>query len=168
MYAKIENGAAVEYPLFEGDLERRFPQYRFPLDDPKSIEFNGGKIIPEGYVNVIQSLTPTDDYRLIYNMVMPVKVDGVWRQSFTTEPRVGEDLDKYKNFASNNLRKERDALLAESDRYVVSDRWEKYSDQQKLEWSDYRQELRDVTTQADFPSTVIWPIKPLAFSIKVL
>ena len=36
----------------------------------------------------------------------------------------------------------------------------KLTAEQKTEWSVYRQELRDVTSQSD-PKNIIWPSKPL-------
>jgi len=51
-------------------------------------------------------------------------------------------------------RKKRDALLAETDHYALSD----------VTMSDamatYRQALRDVPQQTDFPTSITWPTKP--------
>jgi len=52
------------------------------------------------------------------------------------------------------IRTERDKLLAECDWRGVSDLT--MSD----EWKLYRQALRDITSQATFPSEVAWPTKP--------
>jgi len=54
------------------------------------------------------------------------------------------------------IRKRRDALLAETDAECLSDR----TPAQEL--LDYRQALRDVSSQTGFPSSVTWPIKPSA------
>lgn len=31
----------------------------------------------------------------------------------------------------------------------------------KVAWAQYRQELRDITNQLDYPTVIIWPINPL-------
>ena len=50
--------------------------------------------------------------------------------------------------------KERNALLAASDWWAVSDRT---MTQAQI---DYRQALRDITDQDGYPSNVTWPVKP--------
>jgi hypothetical protein len=63
---------------------------------------------------------------------------------------------------SESVRGQRNALLAASD-------WTQLADAQLetegLEaWTQYRQLLRDVSTQAGFPTNVIWPAAPKATS----
>ena len=54
------------------------------------------------------------------------------------------------------IRAERDARIAASDWTQVRD----IPDALALKWQPYRQALRDVTKQADFPETVTWPEVP--------
>lgn len=58
------------------------------------------------------------------------------------------------------VRTERNRLLAESDSMVLPDRWEALTAEQKAAWTAYRQELRDLTAQSGFPSSVVWPVSP--------
>jgi hypothetical protein len=64
----------------------------------------------------------------------------------------------YDTFVNNGLaksaRNKRDVLLKETDHYALSD--VTMSDNMKT----YRQALRDVPQQTDFPSTISWPTKP--------
>ena len=56
------------------------------------------------------------------------------------------------------VRKERDALLAECDWVTI-----KGADTNTPvdeAWATYRQALRDITTQDGFPYSVTWPTKP--------
>ena len=53
---------------------------------------------------------------------------------------------------------QRNSLLAESD-------WTQLADvpltvEQKAEWANYRQHLRDITSQTGFPENINWPLKP--------
>jgi len=52
-------------------------------------------------------------------------------------------------------RAERDSLLTASDWTQVAD-----APVDKAAWATYRQALRDIPAQADFPNTVPWPTKP--------
>jgi uncharacterized protein YqfA (UPF0365 family) len=52
------------------------------------------------------------------------------------------------------IRSERDFLISETDWWALSD--VSMTDAQ----AEYRQALRDITSQADFPENIVWPIKP--------
>jgi len=51
------------------------------------------------------------------------------------------------------VRKQRGALLIESDSMALADRI-------TSDWTTYRQALRDVPAQAGFPTNVTWPTEP--------
>jgi len=56
----------------------------------------------------------------------------------------------------NLIKKQRLELLQNSD-------WTQLSDVQlstKQEWANYRQQLRDITTQSGYPFNVVWPTPP--------
>ena len=63
--------------------------------------------------------------------------------------------------ALQQIRKDRDLLLAESDIKVMVDRWFAMSDSKKTEWSLYRQVLRDLPASTTDPFNPVWPVKPL-------
>jgi len=56
----------------------------------------------------------------------------------------------------NNLRKERQALLADSDWRLLEDS----GVTNKEEWKTYRQALRDLPANTTDPTNVTWPTKP--------
>jgi hypothetical protein len=64
----------------------------------------------------------------------------------------------YDTFVNNGLaksaRSKRDVLLKETDHYALSDVT------MSSEMTTYRQALRDVPQQTDFPGTISWPTKP--------
>ena len=53
-------------------------------------------------------------------------------------------------------RRKRDGLLMTSDWTQVND-----SPVDKSAWATYRQLLRNVPSQAEFPNTIVWPTKPV-------
>ena len=81
-----------------------------------------------------------------------------------TEPRsridkivsgqIVEDADEVSNVNAENIRFERDNLLAATDWMGSADRTMTQTER------DYRQALRDITNQEGFPDNVIWPEKP--------
>ena len=55
---------------------------------------------------------------------------------------------------ADNVRLKRDFLLQDTDWWAVADR------NMTQEQIDYRQALRDITSQSGFPDNVVWPVKP--------
>ena len=63
-------------------------------------------------------------------------------------------MSDFEEALKKGVRGERNALLAETDWWAVSDRTMTQAE------IDYRQALRDVPAQAGFPDNVTWPTKP--------
>jgi len=70
----------------------------------------------------------------------------------TGKSRTIDEVEAIETAAS--VRKERDALLTETDWWANSD--VRMTDKQRA----YRQALRDVTKQEGFPIDITWPTKP--------
>jgi len=94
--------------------------------------------------------------------------DVVTGQSFVIEgnevvqyeqirPKTESEIEYEQNLMWQNIRNQRNILLLESDWTQLSD--SPLSDEKKVEWQTYRQELRDITSQQD-PFNIIWPTKP--------
>ena len=76
-------------------------------------------------------------------------IDGVETEVTETEAQALKI-----SLTENGIRSQRNALLAETDWWAVSDRTMTQAE------TDYRQALRDVPAQAGFPDNVTWPTKP--------
>lgn len=87
---------------------------------------------------VIETLSHTNLQKLV--CIPPVLKDG--------KVYVIEVVDKTKDEIDEEkfveVRKCRDDFLKDSDIYVMSDRWDQYTEQKKTEWRVYRQTLRDL------------------------
>ena len=59
------------------------------------------------------------------------------------------------------LRRERDVLLAKTDRYALPD-WPHETLAKQTEWIEYRQALRDLPTVTEDPANPVWPAQPTA------
>jgi len=141
MYAKVTNDTIDQYPYTVGDLRRDNPNTSFP------------RVIPtdtlEEYGLVVVQKTPQPDFDQLTHRVKettPVLESGVWKQVWTTEAYPDAD---------QRVRQHRDKLLTKSD-------WTQLPDApvDASAWSTYRQALRDVPQQADFPADVTWPEEP--------
>lgn len=80
-------------------------------------------------------------------------VNGIW--GVVNQSYIDEITNKKLNDKKQLVRTERNARLQESDWTQVSD-----SQVDKQAWATYRQALRDITQQTDFPESVIWPTQP--------
>lgn len=65
--------------------------------------------------------------------------------------------EKDYNETAAYIRKERDALLYATDKYIIDDY--PISSEEKAKVLEYRQELRDLPEQEGFPYNVVWPTK---------
>lgn len=68
----------------------------------------------------------------------------------------GEDWESPTSVKAERVRSIRNGLLQETDYIMLPD----YPLQDKTQWENYRQQLRDITEQAGFPDNVVYPIKP--------
>ena len=82
------------------------------------------------------------------------KIDGKWYMKW-------EILDKRKEFANNpdyaeNLLEERNKRLYQTDWWALTENANSYTKERKK----YRQDLRDLTKQPNFPFVIDWPEYP--------
>lgn len=66
--------------------------------------------------------------------------------------------EKNNEILSAEIRHKRDILLKDTDKYVLPDF--PISEEQKAKVLEYRQALRDITKQDNFPKSVMYPIMP--------
>ena len=80
--------------------------------------------------------------------------------TFTAPPRKLVPLEQL----SKGIRERRNVLLQESDWVVTKAVEQNAVDglgiQVPMVWVNYRQDLRDLPAQSDFPNNVLWPQKP--------
>ena len=79
--------------------------------------------------------------------------DGIW--TVLDQTGYNETLQRHKDKTAIVVRQDRDKKLVASDWTQVAD-----APVDKAAWATYRQGLRDISTQAEFPLTVVWPTQP--------
>jgi 2',3'-cyclic-nucleotide 2'-phosphodiesterase (5'-nucleotidase family) len=153
-YIKHKNGLIEQYPYFLSRLEIDFPSTSFPLN-PSLTELSGHGI------DVVEPTTPPllDSRTQKAEQTNPVGVfvDNAWKWTQTwgvIDLTVDEKTELYA-LHSNVVRSERNAKLSATDWTQVAD-----APVDQAAWATYRQALRDITTQADFPWSIEWPKMP--------
>jgi hypothetical protein len=148
-YARVENGAVVEYPVHAGQIKERYPNISF------SIPFSP----PDGYEEVGQGVYPTYDINThrVWEST-PVRINGVLRQTWVVEPLSQQELNQRAASKADSVRQQRNQRLSATD-------WTQLLDSPvnaRAAYTTYRQALRDLPTQTGFPWNVIWPQEPNA------
>jgi hypothetical protein len=86
---------------------------------------------------------------------MPQLVDGAWTMTKTVVDKDAEQIAADTASKSVEVRNKRNELLSSSDWTQVLD-----APVDRTTWANYRQALRDITDQAGFPFSVVWPSQP--------
>jgi len=101
-----------------------------------------------------QAVIRVDDFG---NVVAYFPGDAGYDDAAAQVTGVAGEITKRKPFTAEEMRAERDKLLAECDYRMVPDApWNTSA------WATYRQALRDVTLQPGFPDDITWPQTPSA------
>ena len=149
MYAKIENNRIVEWPIV--NLSQRFPQISFP-------EVVGINSLPKGIVFIASAVIPaynTNTHSI--RLKEPALVQGSWIQTYEVLPLSNEEIVERNLTLVNSIRENRNRKLIESDWTQVLD-----AKVDQVAWAAYRQSLRDITSQAGFPTNIVWPTPPIS------
>ena len=146
-YARIEQNAVVEYPIYEGDIRLRYSNVSFPTSF----------VAPEGYELVADVTPPAYDYRNNVDEGTPVLINGTWTRNWLVTPASDEQIAERTAVQWDSVRAERNKKLSDCDWTQLDDT--PLSNTQKQAWATYRQELRDITTQTD-PFAIVWPVEP--------
>jgi hypothetical protein len=147
-YILVENGEVKGYPQ---PLPRNWADvsnfYLLEDEQVRSYGWYPVRFVPaektDNDVVIGQSFVIEGDEVVQYEQIRP-----------KTESEIAEET----NQKWQNIRSQRNSLLSESDWTQLPD--SPLSSEKKTEWSVYRQELRDVTSQSD-PNNIIWPVKPV-------
>ena len=147
MYLRIID-EVINYPYTHQDLKAAHRNIIFPniIDEQVMIQFN--------LYEVRQTPKP-NDYTKNITEGTPVLTDGVYYQNWIQTDASQSEIDYRLENQWGVVREIRNELLAECD-------WTQLSDiptETKSIWSEYRQSLRDITSQTN-PFSITWPVKP--------
>ena len=144
MIAIVQNNEIVN----TGTLQSLFPNVCFPRTGPNDAWKTDNGVVDIVYTRSFDAATQHLE-----------TVDAYLEDGVVYSVRVVTNSDEYNAERASaqwgSVRNERDMYLQESDWTQLSD----VSSVDKTAWATYRQQLRDITTQAD-PFNITWPTKP--------
>jgi|APGre2960657423_1045063.scaffolds.fasta_scaffold12159_3 hypothetical protein len=133
------------------DIRIFYPNVSFPTEGLTK------EIIDSFETYEVVERLPCLNIEKIINIPATLKED---RKVYTVDvvPKTKEEIDQEKFI---EVRQTRVVLLDVSDIYVVSDRWDQYTEEKKSEWRIYRQTLRDLPQiYANNIHSVVYPQMP--------
>jgi hypothetical protein len=151
-YVKITNGSVDTFPYTIGQLRRDNPNVSFPRQVSDEI------LASYGVYSVTVEAAPSINNRTqnATRNDTPTGSGSTWTLGWTTTAKTAEETTAYDDAMAADKRATRDAKLAETDFYALSDVT------MSAEMTTYRQALRDITTHANWPNLADddWPTKP--------
>lgn len=141
----------INNEFFIDDIRIFYPNVSFPTEGLTK------EIIDSFETYEVVERLPCLNIEKIINIPATLKED---RKVYTVDvvPKTKEEIDQEKFI---EVRQTRVVLLDVSDIYVVSDRWDTYTDAKKEEWRTYRQTLRDLPQiYANNIHSVVYPQMP--------
>lgn len=147
LIAKVQDSQVLEV----ADYRAMFPNTSFPPSGPTEsfMVENGllGVTVWKPHDHEAEKLVPA----------APYIEDG---QVFTVDvaPLTDEELQARTDSKAASIRADRNARLAACDWTQLDDA--NLDNALRLEWRNYRQALRDISTQPGFPHEVAWPLRP--------
>jgi hypothetical protein len=148
-YAKLNSENNVErYPYTLTDLKFDTPSTSFPteIDEETATFFN---------LVLVKPTTPPKENHAVNLERTAILQGSEWVEKWVKTPATDKQIEERTAACANDTRKKRNQLLAECDWTQLPDSPASYAT-----WATYRQELRDVTTQAGFPWEMVWPEAP--------
>ena len=147
-YIRIKNGN-IEYPYTLEKLRKDEYNISFPSDLTK-------EILGEYDVYEVVYTPKPNDYTKTITESIPTLTDGVYYQNWESVNASESEIEDRIQQKWAEIREHRTELLKECDWTVLSD--SPLSDTLSS-WTQYRQELRNITSQEN-PFNIVWPTQP--------
>lgn len=149
-YVRINEDNTVNYPYTISDLRLDYPNTSFP-------EIITVDVLNSFSVYTVNEVSKGDEYTKNYEEGIPNLINSVYYQNWIVTDATQEEVQQRINNKWAETRSIRNQYLLESDWTQLDDA--PFNTTKKNEWKNYRQDLRDVTTQPD-PFNIVWPTKP--------
>lgn len=146
MYVKASNQTVEKFPYTIGDLRKDNPNVSFPKHPQPELLAEWGV-----YPVKAGDIPATAPNEIAEQNEQPTYQNGEWILEYTVRDMDASEIERI----SDLVRAERNARLSECDWTQLPDA--PLTDAEKASWAAYRQDLRDITDQAEFPFNVQWP-----------
>jgi hypothetical protein len=157
MLIKLENGIPVGNPIDEKNFRTLHNNTSFP----RSLTVDC--VEPFGYGLYQYTRPPVPGTHFKVEETVPVKnSDGIYMQTWETKAMSAEEIEKSTELKKVEIKRLRDEKLKASDWTMMYDVREndRYSDEFIQAWLNYREDLREISTQKGYPWNIRWPIEP--------
>ena len=147
MYLRIID-EKINYPYSIPQLREAYPNVSLPaeLTNESLIEWD---------MYVVNPTPMPNDYTKNITEGTPVLTNGIYYQNWIQTNASQSEIDYRLENQWFIIRQTRNELLVECDWTQLAD----VSAETKSIWSEYRQSLRDITSQTN-PFSITWPVKP--------
>lgn len=155
-FAFVESNTITTYPVSTSDVRARFPNVSFPTN---LNSLSTSDLAEYGVVSVVTEPRPSyDENTQSIAEGAPVLNAGVWRQTWNISSLPADTIAAKLAAREATQRIRRDQELDSCDWIVTMHK--ELGTTIPAAWKTYRQELRDVPSQAGFPDNITWPTKP--------
>ncbi len=157
MLVKLENGIPVGNPIDEKNFRKLYNNTSFPRS------LTTDCVEPFGYGLYQYTKPPVPGRHFKVEETVPVRnSDGIFMQTWETGAMSAEEIEKSTELKKLEIKRLRDEKLRGSDWTMMYDvrENERYSDEFIQGFLDYREKLRDIPSQKEYPWNVRWPIEP--------
>ena len=148
LLVKATDSTVEQYPYSLGLLRKDNPNTSFPKQ-PSVADMAAFNVYP-----VTETFPTVGDGQHLIKVWTPTLVSGDWVLAHEAVDLTSDEVSEATAVLAANIREERNKRLAATD-------WTGNSDvTMTIAMTAYRTLLRNLTTQADFPTAINWPIKP--------
>tara|TARA_R110002072_G_scaffold278559_1_gene440399 strand:- start:154 stop:603 length:450 start_codon:yes stop_codon:yes gene_type:complete len=148
LLVKATNDTVQQYPYSIGLLRKENPNTSFPKQ-VSAADMASFNVYP-----VTETFPTVSDTQKLVKVWTPTLVGGDWVLAHEAVDLTSDDIAEATAVLAANAREQRDALLAATDFYALSDVV------MTSEMTTYRSDLRAVPAQSEFPTTINWPTAP--------
>ena len=153
MYVKITDGQIEKFPYSINDLRNENKETSFPKNPSASILAEWGVYA----VKISERPQISANEKAEQNSI-PFFENDEWILGWTVNEKPQEQINQETESKITSIRLQRNGLLSQCDWTQLTD--SPLTDTEKSEWAVYRQALRDITTQPNFPENISWPTEP--------
>ena len=151
LYVKAIDSQIVAYPYTQTDLIRDNPSTSFPSGGISLASLAEWNVFPVHFAD--QPEVAPLAQRVVE--LAPMYDGQSWIQQWAVEALSQDEINANTAQQAAAVRADRNGRLAATDWTQIAD-----STAVKPAWAAYRQALRDVPSQAEFPQSVTWPEQP--------
>lgn len=154
LYIKIENGSPVGYPLSESMVRELLPSVSLPA----IIDLD--ELVTLGFAEYRRTFAPEAGVFQIVDEVQPEFDGRIVTQKFEVRAMTDQEKETATQKQLQESRAKQRHLLAQSDWTELPSVVAKHTAEWSAAWAAYRNELRDLDKQEQWPFITSWPSEP--------